>query len=118
MNKINSVRVFRKFTINFAQSCEFRHDRGVILLFSNLLLFSSSSCFFDEAMEALGKPPLVRGPLFLTGNVGGVIVILSTYSSNDDSVKESEGNPSNSKSLPENMPSIRYFEVFFDMYWH
>lgn len=81
---------------------------------------SSSSCFFDESMKALHKRSLVWGPVFLTGNVGGATAMLPTSSSNDDSVKESEGNPSNFGPLPENMPwsTSSVDGGFFDMFLH
>lgn len=56
---------------------------------------SSSSSFFNEAIESLEKPSLVRGPQFVTGNVRDVTAMLSTSSSNNDSPKEYEENSSN-----------------------
>ena len=56
---------------------------------------SSSSSFFNEDIESLEKPFLVRWPQFVTGNVRDVTAMLSTSSSNNDSPKEYEENSSN-----------------------
>ena len=67
---------------------------------------SLSSCLLDEAMEALNKPPFVRGPLFLTGNSRVEMDMFSTSSSDDESLKEPEENSSNFELLSANMHSI------------